>query len=77
MSLNPFKDNAKPKLGTPSAPPEAQAFLIHYEICGCENVEILETSNTVKLFEVITDLLNDDITDFYIERVTFMQRGAK
>jgi hypothetical protein len=77
MSLNPFKDNAKPKLGTSSAPPAAQAFMIHYEICGCENVEIIETPDTVKLLEVITDLLNDDITDFYIERVTFAQGRAK
>jgi hypothetical protein len=68
--LNPFKKN-QPNIGKPFALPAIQGFLVHYEMLGCETVELIESPDTVKLFALVAELFSDGITDIYIERVTF------
>ena len=70
MNINPFKQN-QPNIGKPFAPPAIQGFLVHYEMLGCETVELIESPDTVKLFALVAELFSDGITDIYIERVTF------
>jgi hypothetical protein len=76
MNINPFKQN-QPNIGKPFAPPAIQGFLVHYEMLGCETVELIESPDTVKLFALLTDLFNDGIVDAYIERVTFKRERVQ